>query len=133
MTVQVSSYAEIVVKITPARLSTSGGRLLGQPNRPSGEAKRAYDALVYTNLSIPQLKRPDKPPPGQPDQIAGLPLAGKERITVRWNRYQEYLAAFVEGEKALNHMRERLLEAMPVGLESLFVNPPAANQPIRLW
>lgn len=133
MTDQVSSYAEIVVKITPARLSTSGGRLLSQPNPPTGEAKRAYDALVYTSLSVPQLKPPDKPPPGQPDQIAGLPLVGKERITVRWNRYQEYLAAFVEGEKALYHMRERLLETMPVGLESLFVNPPATNQPIRLW
>ncbi len=115
---QSSSYAEIVVKITPARIWSSGSvKLTENVSSRLSEAKRSYDALIYTKLEIPRLERPTAPPPGQPGEIAQLPLAGKETLTVRWSRYQEYLAAFVEGEKRPSYMRERLLETMPDGLE----------------
>jgi hypothetical protein len=131
---QSSSYAEIVVKVTPARMWAYGSaRSGGDVDTRLKEAKRSYDALVYTNLQIPKLKPSDKPPPGQPDKIVGLKYVGKERITVRWSRYLEYLAAFVEGDKAVSHMRERLLEAMPEGIESVFTSPPETNLPVRLW
>jgi len=131
---QSSSYAEIVVKITPARLWSSGSVKLTEDvsSRPS-EAKRSYDALIYTNLQIPRLNLPETPPSGQPTEIAGLPLAGQETLTVRWSHYQEYLAAFVEGKKRPSYMRERLLETMPDGLESIFSEPLPTSQPVRLW
>lgn len=131
---QSSSYAEIVVKITPARIWSSGSvKLTEDVSSRLSEAKRSYDALIYTNLQIPRLRRPDKPPPDQPGEIAGLPLAGQETLTVRWSHYQEYLAAFVEGEKRPAYMRERLLETMPDGLESIFSEPLPTSQPVRLW
>lgn len=128
---QSSSYAEIVVKISPARMWGSGSVTLTGSRMK--EAKRTYDALIYTHLQIPALTRPDKPPPGQPQEVAGIPLAGTESLTVKWSRYQEYLAAFVEGEKAPSYMRERLLEALPPGLESIFSVPLPTSQPVRLW
>jgi len=131
---QSSSYAEIVVKISPARMLSSGSvKLTEDVTSRSSEAKRSYDALIYTNLQIPRLQRPDSPPPGQPNEIAQLPLAGQETLIVRWSRYQEYLAAFVEGEKRPAYMRERLLETMPDGLESIFSEPLPTSQPVRLW
>lgn len=131
---QSSPYAEIVVKINPARIWTANtARSTGDDDYGLREIKRTYDALVYTHLELPKLKRSEKPPAGQPDNVAGLPLAGREKLTVRWSRYQEYLAAFVEGEKAFFQRGERLLETMPVGLESLFSDPLPTNQPVRLW
>lgn len=131
---QSSSYAEIVVKITPARIWSSGSvKLTENVSSRLSEAKRSYDALIYTKLDIPRLERPTTPPPGQPGEIAQLPLAGQETLTVRWSRYQEYLAAFVEGEKRPSYMRERLLETMPDGLESIFSEPLPTSQPVRLW
>ena len=131
---QSSSYAEIVVKISPARMWSSGSvKLTEDVSSRLSEAKRSYDALIYTKLEIPRLERPTAPPPGQPGEIAQLPLAGKETLTVRWSRYQEYLAAFVEGEKRPSYMRERLLETMPDGLESIFSEPLPTSQPVRLW
>lgn len=128
---QSSSHAEIVIKISPARSTTSSPRQF-ESSSPNRESKRTYDALVYTDLPVP-LSRPEKPPAGQPDRIAGLPLVGREKITVRWSRYQEYLGAFLEGDKAPDLMRERLLEAMPPGLENLFIQPFPSNQPVRVW
>lgn len=131
---QSSPYAEIVVKISPARTWSSGSvRLSGEVSSRLREAKRSYDALVYTHLKFPKLERPETTPPGQPEEVAGLPLAGIETLTVRWSHYQEYLAAFLEAVKAIDQMRERLLETMPEGLESLFSEPPPTNQPVRLW
>lgn len=131
---QKSSYAEIAVKISPAHLWSSGSvRLTSDVGSRLSEAKRSYDALIYTHLNIPTLSPPEKPPPGQPREVAGLPLAGKEELTVRWSRYQEYLAAFVEGDKMVYHMRERLLETMPEGLEVIFSQPLPTTQPVRVW
>src|SRR5687767_13163025 len=131
---QASSYEEIVVKISPARMWSSGSvRLTTDVSSRVNEAKRSYDALIYTQLQLPQLKRPDKPPSGQPHEIAGLPLVGRELLTVRWSQYQEYLAAFVEGDKVVQFMRERLLETMPDGLESIFSEALPTSKPVRVW
>jgi len=130
---QIFSYAEIVIKISPSRSTTSSPRQFSGSGSPSKESKRTYDALIYSKFPVPQLTVPERTPVGQPNEISGLPLIGRERITVRWSRYQEYLAAFVEGDKAPYLMRERLLEVMPGWLESLFTQPFQSSQPVRVW
>lgn len=132
---QTSRYVEIVIKVAPARVTTRG-----QPQPSSGqsspyrEAKQTYDVLVYANLRLPMISPSSKPPPGQLENVAGLQLAGVERLTVRRSHYQEYLAAFVEGEKTPELMRERLLEMMSSGLEQLFYGPPVStSRTVRLW
>lgn len=132
MTIRASRYAEIVIKVSPARLNTRE-QLSGMESSRNTENKRAYDALIYTNLNLPNIKPVTKTLPGQPDNIAGMPLVGIEQIKMRWSRYQEYLAAFVEGDKAPYLMRERLLETMSPGLEALFSGPLQTSEPVRLW
>ncbi len=117
-----SSFSEVVVRIIPAREFESR-QFLNEPDSASETTKRSYDALIYTELNIPGITPQKSFPPGQPEFIAGLPFAGSERITVRWSSYQKYLADFVEGEKAAVLMRERLLEALPPGLNALFSQP----------
>lgn len=129
-------YAEIVIKVAPARLTTRGRPQPPSPvqSSPYAEAKQTYDVLIYANLPLPMISGSAELPPGQPETIAGIPLAGVERITVRWSHYQEFLAAFVEGEKGPDIMRERLLETMSSGLEELFYGPPLlTSQTVRFW
>jgi hypothetical protein len=132
MIVRASRYAEIVIKVSPARLNTRQQLSSIESSRDT-ENKRAYDALIYTSLSLPNISPAKKTPPGQPDSVAGMPLVGVEQIKMRWSHYQEYLAAFVEGEKAPYLMRERLLETMSSGLEALFSQPPQTSEPVRMW
>ncbi|HLM60412.1 MAG TPA: CHAT domain-containing protein [Pyrinomonadaceae bacterium] len=130
---QASSFAEIVLRIVPSRLSTTERESFERQNSSSDSPKRSYDVLIYTELAIAELPRSTSPPSGQRQTIAGLPFVGRERITVHWTSYQSYYAAFVEGEKAFRHMRERLLETMSPGLSAIFGNPPQTNKPLRLW
>ena len=133
MNEQTSPYDEIVVRIVPVRYRITQQQSSGAQEGSSEVAKRSYNALIYTKLNLPKIEPQTMPPPGQPKTVAGLPFVGKEHFTVRWNRYQEYLAAFVEGEKAPTYMRERMLEAIPDGLEELFSDPPRGERPVRLW
>jgi hypothetical protein len=128
-----SPFTEVVLRIIPARMTTSERQSSSESFSSSESTKRLYDVLIYTDLDIPGIRRQTAPPPSQRETIAELPFAGSERITVHWSKYQNYLAAFVEGEKAFYMMRDRLLEALSPGLQSLFKNPPMSVKPIRLW
>jgi hypothetical protein len=98
-----------------------------------GEPSQSYDVLLYTDLPIFSSGPAIEPPPGQPKNIAGRPLAAVEQITVAWSRYEEYLAHFLSGARSPSHMRSRLLKAMSPGLEYLFSDRSLADQPVRLW
>src|SRR5438093_12411186 len=95
------NYTEIVVRLVPPPTSALDALRSATSYSSASEPTRTYNALVYTDLDLPPLKHPD--PPGgraaRPATVAGLPLASVEQVTVRWSRYQEYLALFVEGEK----------------------------------
>ncbi|HEX7317618.1 MAG TPA: CHAT domain-containing protein [Pyrinomonadaceae bacterium] len=127
-----SAYSEVVVRIVPARRAHSH-RLQETDESGTGGGGRRYNVLVYTELPLPDISTNTEPPAGQPRTLAGLPFAGRERIGVIWDHYEEFLAAFVEGNKTLEHMRERLLEAVPPVLEALFGAPPQSARPVRVW
>lgn len=128
-----SFYGEIVVKVVPARPTTSQPAQFDSFRSSSKEPTRSYDVLIYTSLSIPWLTPPASPLSSQPQVVAGLSLAAIEHLVVRWSRYQEYLAAFVEGEKNPSFMRARLFETLSPGLEALFSGQPLFGQPVRVW
>lgn len=130
-----SAYSEIIVRIIPARRESSQQQQSGGSGSDpsSGGSRRSYNVLIYTELELPKIARDSKPPAGQPYNFAGLPYAGRERIVVIWDHYEEFLAAFVEGIKPFEHMRARLLEAMPEGLESLLGESLQSELPVRIW
>src|SRR5438552_8037063 len=114
-----SRYAEIVVRLSTVLQSTieevraSGSVGLYSSGTPT-ETMKTYTARVYTTLNLP-LSKPPKDSvaqTNQPEMFAGLPLAGVEQVTVRWARYQEYLALFLDGEKDPFHLAKRLFEAL---------------------
>src|SRR5437899_8744509 len=128
-----SFYQEIVVKVVPARPTTSQAVQFDSFRSSSTEPTRSYDALIYTSLNIPWLMPPVSPLSSQSQVFARLPLAAIEHLVVRWSRYLGYLAAFVEGEKVPSIMRARLFETLSPGLEMLFSGQPLSDQPVRLW
>jgi hypothetical protein len=129
-----SQFAEIVLRIIPARLTADERQSSGEGYSSSPEStKRLYDVLIYTEIDIPGIGRGIGLPSGQREAIAEIPFAGIERITVHWEKYQHYLAAFVEGEKAFYMMRDKLIDALSPALQSFFINPPPTDKPIRLW
>lgn len=124
---------EIIIKIMPSRPGISEDTLSRSSPSVTKEPAQSYDALIYTNLSLPWLILPTSPLPGQPQTIAKLPLAAIEHVVVRWSNYREYLAAFVEGEKNPSSMRARLFETLSSGLEVLFSGQSLSDRPIRIW
>ncbi len=125
MTQRMSRYEEIVVRVIPSPAETS--RRFSESDKV-----RRYDALIYTNLAIPELT-PGELPAGQMRQVDGLPLVACERIDLRWQAYQEYLAHFDLGKKSVGPMQDRLVEAMTRGLQVLFTGFPWTERPVRLW
>lgn len=126
MSERTSRYKEIVVRVIPPPTETS---------RSSSEEIReirGYNALIYTNLTIPGLTSGELPS-NQPREEGGLPLVACEKIDLHWQAYQEYLARFDLGEKEAGHMRDRLVEAMTEGLRVLFTKFPWTQSPVRLW
>lgn len=131
-----SRYDEIIVRLVPAR-SDEGSASWSTDSGGAYENRRAYDALVYTDLDLPFLR------PGsasrasledRPAQIAGLPLASIGHVVVRWGRYQEYLAAFLRGSKNPDSFVRRLFEAFSPDLEELFTGSGTnSQQPVRIW
>ena len=131
-----SRYADIFVRLLPSR-----------SNRDETWSKRgstrSYDAFVYTDLPLDNLSPVERAPessvysrtsaPRNPSVFASQPLVAQERLIVRKSRYQEYLAAFLEGEKTPYSMRDRLIETMSPGLEMLFSGAHLADEGVRVW
>ena len=132
-----SRFADIVIKVVP-QLPNLGAEQRAPNRYQSGDEQvRAYHALIYANIGVPginlssltgiRLERALREP------VAGLPLAGVEGISVRWGRYQSYLADFVDGSKDPSGMRRRLIDVLSPGLETLFSTGAFDGRPVRIW
>jgi hypothetical protein len=90
-------------------------------------AEAVYDAVIYSelplNLATPSLQR-------FPDQLRGLPLRGVEQLRIQTKAFNDVLASFVEGEKGLGMMRDRMLETMSAPLRDLLTSAPLS---MRIW
>jgi hypothetical protein len=128
-------YSNLVVTILPSRDVTPGtdaSRTVRQAEARK-ESARTYLALIYTDL--PDFTWPSRPepPPSQPSKVGGYPLAAVESLRLHWDKYQEYLAKFLQERKSPRDMSERLFDAMSPGLERLFGSVVQASRPIRVW
>lgn len=107
------------------RLRHSDVSAAGGPGSPM-----AYTVLVYSDLEL-DLDSPTQVSPPFPVMLAGLPLAGVERLEVGWSSYEDYLADFLQGEKAPEVMRHRLLHTLSAKLAE--VVGYLSDQRVRLW
>lgn len=127
---------EVVIRLSPHREALARPTTRTQQSTPR-EKDCDYDAWVFAPESIPDLKPPD-PSNVPPDcrKSGGIPLVALERVSVRWNRYQEYLGAFLEGEKGCRELGRRLFGTLSEGLQRLFgegLGKAAAGRRVRLW
>lgn len=132
-----SRFADIVIKVVPQLPNLGAEQRTPNSYRSGDEQVRAYHALIYASIDVPginlsslsgvRLERALREP------VAGLPLAGVEGISVRWGRYQSYLADFVVGSKDPSGMRRRLIDVLSPGLETLFSPDAFSGRPVRLW
>jgi hypothetical protein len=100
----VSAYEEIIVH-TPAISPGRQPRALAAPG--DGDRISVYTFWIYAKDTLP-IKLgalgsfdPSRRPP---QDIGGLPLVGREELTVQWAKYpdyQEYLQAFDKDEDTL--------------------------------
>jgi hypothetical protein len=87
-----------------------------------------FDAVVYTYLPLQLNPVPDRFPYSV--ELASLPAAGVEQITIETADYESDLASFIEGEQSMQRMRDRLLQMMSSNLRTLLTNP---QSDIRIW
>lgn len=149
-------FAEVVVRVVRTKARTTDDPAATSTEREES-SRRTYDALIYSSLTIPDLA----PTPSQlsrdvPQEIAGLPLVGCEQVTISWNKYREYVTAFMAGQKeAFARLRKLIPTALggrdpggasPWSLRNQLFEPPSAalraifraelqtdQQPLRVW
>jgi hypothetical protein len=117
MTLNYDPAKDVIVRVRPATRQRS--------QQESGA--QSYDVFIYSPLRLPVT-------PGTAaivsEPFPEMPLAGIERLTIHPASYQDYLASFLDGDKGLPLMRERLLETMSSGLRQLLASPAAD---LRIW
>jgi hypothetical protein len=86
-----------------------------------------YDALIYSQLTLPVSPQTSS---RYTETLRNLPLRGVERITLQPDDYTQHLVSFIEGEKGMETMRNRMLEAMSPALRGLLTEEP---QQMRIW
>jgi hypothetical protein len=109
---------DVIVRVRPAVRQRTGNE----------SGRQIYDAFVYSPLTLvtPSMSSGTN----FPQSFRDIPLAGIEQITVQPTSHQAYLASFLEGEKGLSSMRDRLLETMSNGLRNLLTKP---STDLRIW
>jgi hypothetical protein len=117
MTPNYDPAKDVIVRIRPATRQRS--------QQQSGS--QSYDVFVYSPLRLPVSPSTTT---SVPEPFPEVPLAGIERLTIHPTSYQAYLASFLDGEKGLPLMRDRLFETMSPGLQQLLRNP---QMDLRIW
>ena len=147
-----SRYAEVIVRITPARSLNYEESGTVPPSAADDRRVRSYDALIYSYLELLNLEIPAGFSLYETEEIRGFPLRGVEQVVVCWGAYREYRASFIRGEKAahlklwdslsgrgaggdhpLRELRSRLFGRPSPGLESLLSGELTAGRPLRIW
>jgi hypothetical protein len=106
-------------------------RTMSAPRHRGREADQGgnhYEALIYSRLSIEV-----EPPPTSgryPQELRNLPLRGVERLTIGLHTFSFWLASFIQGDKEMAMMRERLLEVLSPKLRELLTSAPLS---MRIW
>jgi hypothetical protein len=95
---------------------------------PPAADLQIYDALVYSQLTLPVA--PPATNRTYPAVQRSLPLRGVERITIDRTKYANWLAFFIEGEKSMGVMRDRMLEALSPGLVEILTK---ASVSVTVW
>ena len=132
---QVSEYDEIIF-YSVACLGPCAGDEEGASARPSGHRTTRYHGWIYSNVDLPvPLGAVTTPAYGAapPPRIGGLPLVGREEMTVHWRSYAEYLSLFYSGKEALLELRSLMYHSFSGGLMSLLLAQPPEGSPLRLW
>jgi hypothetical protein len=113
---------DVIVRIRPA------ARQLSATHNRTESGNRLYDVFVYSSLPLvtPMPSRVASPPP----MFHDIPLAGIEHLTIHPTSFEDYLASFIEGEKGLPTMRDRMLETMSPGLRKMLTEP---SSDLRIW
>ena len=134
----ISAYDEIVLhmpaEIPPARARQQcTSTALDEDDRIC-----VYTFWIYANIPLPvQLGAVGTPDPSRkpPQHIGGLPLVGREELTVRWKDYPdyaEYLRSFCEDTNA--HFDQLLFDSLSDGIRRLLLSPPVQGErPLRIW
>lgn len=113
-------HGDVIVQIVSAPQQRTG-------KTAHGRGLQVYDALIYSQLPVPAAPSSHQE---YPPTLRNLPLRGVERITVHPEQYTNWLACFIEGDKGMSMMRDRLLEAMSPGLVEMLTKAPVS---IRVW
>jgi hypothetical protein len=124
---------EIYIRLAPSPPDLSQELQSSESRKTVQELMRSYDAFIYTNLTLPGLSPRDPSQPIEKDSLTMLPLVAIEHVVVKWSRYQDYLATFVEGTKDPIKMRYKLFEILSSGLQALFSGQKLADDPVRVW
>jgi len=96
-------------------------------SRDSNTSAPTHDALIYSNLPIPDLNQQTG---HYPPELRNLPLCGVEQLRIGERVLGPWLASFIEGEKGLELMRHKMLELMSPGLRNLLGSFP---EQMRIW
>jgi hypothetical protein len=86
-----------------------------------------YDAVIYSQLPLP-VETP-RAMSRYKSVLRNLPMRGVERLDIH-SKSEELLASFIEGEKSLPMMRDKLLGFMSDGLRRLLTEIPSS---MRVW
>src|SRR6185503_453552 len=141
------SYNEIAIILAPSSLPAPTTGLEETAHKLKIVDIRAYDAFIYTNLKVEDLKPIDTKESVQHKSIGKLPLAAREQVFVNWTHYQSYIFTYFRGEKAARGFlrvavkQKNLAEGGSVALfdvkgdflERLFAGKLPGNQQTRVW
>ena len=141
------SYDEIAIVLAPSSLPASATSLEETSDKSKIINIRAYDAFIYTNLKVEDLKPIDTKESVQHKSIGKLPLAGREQVFVNWTHYQSYIFTYFFGEKAARRFLQNvgkhknlaeggsstLFEVKGDFLERLFAGKLPGDQQTRIW
>ena len=141
------SYDEIAIVLAPSSLPASVTSWEETADKLKIVDIRAYDAFIYTNLKVEDLK-PIDPKESVPHKSIGkLPLAAREQVVINWTHYQSYILAYFLGEKSARKFlrnvgkQKDLAEGGNVALfgvkgnflERLFAGKLPGNKQTRVW
>lgn len=126
---QVSLYEEIALytQRAPGPATIPG---------PPGVRSARYDGFLYSRLPLPIGPADlDAIAPGAapPRAIGGLPLVGREQLTIHFRPYAEYLSALYAGEDGLRRLQGFLTDSISSPLSHLFHAKPTRSPLRAFW
>jgi hypothetical protein len=134
MTQDVPRYTNIQIRVQPSSTTApapSNAEVRGYQASDTVMAPQTYDALVYAR-NLPMTMQPAaEPSPWHAREWMGWPLVSVQRLTVEPERYQSYLARYLEKQNTPALMARHLEQMMSPGLRELLTS--GFHGPCRIW